>query len=99
MFVLVSPLIAFFLLWPYIQWRREKLLSTQDTIERSTLPAIRPEVSLSVIVPAYNETERLPAMLNEAIAVSFFVACVLLFLVLDRPSQHGAGFFVGDACN
>ena len=41
----------------------------EANIERSTVPAKRKNVKLSVVVPAYNETERLPAMLNEAIAV------------------------------
>lgn len=45
----------------------------EANIERSTIPAKRTNVKLSVVVPAYNETERLPAMLNEAIAVRFIL--------------------------
>ena len=54
---------------PYFKWRREARVPVEANIERSTVPAKRKNVKLSVVVPAYNETERLPAMLNEAIAV------------------------------
>lgn len=67
--VIVTPLILLFILMPYFKWRREARVPVEANIEKSTLPAKRKAVKLSVIVPAYNETERLPAMLNEAIAV------------------------------
>ncbi len=37
-------------------------------MEKSSLPQSRKSVRLSVVVPAYNETARLPAMMNEAIS-------------------------------
>ena len=84
MLILVSPIIILFLITPLIQWHRERFHSLKDTIEKSTIPESRKEVSVSVVVPAYNETERLPAMLNEAIAVCRFVRFVISISVSQR---------------
>jgi dolichyl-phosphate beta-glucosyltransferase len=66
--LLVSPLAIAFLITPYLKWKREGGTSVEQLAEKSSLPKNRHSVRLSVVVPAYNETERLPAMMNEAIA-------------------------------
>ena len=65
---MLLPLVVIFVMWPYIKWRREQSIPLANVAERSTDPVARKPVSLSVVVPAYNETERLSVMMNEAIA-------------------------------
>ena len=57
-----------FILWPLVLWSREHTWALSEIGERSSIPEGRKPVKLSVIVPAYNETERLPAMMKEALA-------------------------------
>ena len=66
--LLISPLVIVFFVVPYLKWRKEGTLPVSQLVEKSSLPKTRTPVRLSVVVPAYNETERLPAMMNEAIA-------------------------------
>jgi dolichyl-phosphate beta-glucosyltransferase len=66
--LLISPLVIVFLVVPYLMWRKEGTIPVSQLAEKSSLPRNRTPVSLSVVVPAYNETERLTAMMNEAIA-------------------------------
>ena len=64
-----------FLFFPYIQWRLEKsfpgriLANCSEKDEISMLSRLNsaPTCDLSIVVPAYNEEERLPFMLSEAI--------------------------------
>ena len=66
--LILSPLALSFLLLPYFKWRREHSLPLEQTVEKSSLPSNRKSVRLSIIIPAFNETLRLPAMMNEAIS-------------------------------
>ncbi len=68
MFLLVVPLILAFILIPYLKWRKERTLPLNQLAEMSSLPNKRATVKLSVVVPAFNESERLPAMMNETIS-------------------------------
>jgi dolichyl-phosphate beta-glucosyltransferase len=67
LFLLVVPLILAFILIPYLKWRKEGTLPLNQLAEMSSLPIKRATVKLSVVVPAFNESERLPAMMNETI--------------------------------
>lgn len=56
--------------YPYLgRYESEKFFENPDKSEKSKFPSIHdpPSMDLSVIVPAYNEEERLPTMMEEAI--------------------------------
>lgn len=65
-----------FLFWPYIQWKLEKsfpgrdLCNCSEKDEISILSRLNspPTCDLSVVVPAFNEEERLPIMLKETVS-------------------------------
>ncbi len=65
---MLAPLFIIFILYPYLRWRKIQAKPVDAMIASSTVPTDREKVHLSVIVPAYNEQERLSPMLNEAIA-------------------------------
>mmetsp|Transcript_80655 Transcript_80655/g.224476 ORF Transcript_80655/g.224476 Transcript_80655/m.224476 type:complete len:327 (-) Transcript_80655:213-1193(-) len=76
--LLVLPLVGTWILWPYLRWRAVSWRPLEAQVARTSFkclpgelvpPAWKPpELTLSVIVPAFNEEYRLPQMLEETLA-------------------------------
>ena len=64
---LLVPFVLHFILSPYLKWRKEKAIPLAEVAEKSTIPAKRKTVRLSVVVPAYNEIDRMPIMMKETL--------------------------------
>ncbi|CAE7455434.1 ALG5 [Symbiodinium necroappetens] len=77
LFLLVAAAAAIFLLKPYFDWRASCDKSLESQVSRTSFQCVpgelippawkAPEVTLSVIVPAYNEEYRVPQMLDETL--------------------------------